>query len=234
LKKMGISNPLEIKVTPSYQMLLDYWLKNGRKPSPEEAQTALDELLENVKIQNNIYHRDVVDAMFRQVGSAGTMAFKQHFISNGSVVEAVDYDLGRQGYAYKDNDTCSYHYVSPPVRTAGNRGYAYRNDGVDIQADSLGYNVFNIEDGEWLQYTVDVVMPGVYDITFVMPASGDAGVFTLLCNDKPVASGVAVNSTVTVRRIELKAGHSQLKVVADKGGFNFTRMLFAREQAYAK
>jgi len=229
LKKMGISNPLEIKVTPSYQLLLDYWLNNGRKPSPEEAQAALDEWLENVKIQNNVYHRDVIDAMFRQVRSAQTMAFKPHLISDGAVVEAVDYDLGRQGYAYKDNDTSSYHYVSPPVRTTGNKGHTYRNDGVDIQADpsGLGYDVFSIEDGEWLQYTVDVVTPGVYDITFIM--SGDGGIFTLLCNDKPLASRVAVDNRVEIKGVRLLKGLSRLKVAANKGGFNLSRMKFASE-----
>ena len=226
---MGISNPLEIKVTPSYQLLLDYWLNNGRKPSPEEAQAALGEWLENIKIQHNIYHRDVIDAMFRQVRSAQTMAFKPHLISNGAVVEAVDYDLGRQGCAYKDNDTCSYHYVTPPVRTTGNRGREYRNDGVDIQADPSGpgYDVFSIEDGEWLQYTVDVVKPGVYDISFVM--AGDGGMFTLLCDEKVVASGVSVSNKVEVKGVGLLKGPQRLKVVADKGGFSFCRMKFASE-----
>jgi len=234
LKKMGINNPLEIKMTPSYQVLLDHWQQHGRQPSPEEAQAALDELLENIKIQNNIYHRDVIDAMFRQVTTAETIPFQQHEIRDGASINAVDFDLGRQGYAYKDNDTCSYHYVSPPVRTTGNRGRAYRNDGVDIQADSLGYNVFNIEDGEWLQYTINVITPGVYDITFVMAGGSNSGQLSLLCNDRPVAAGVAVNSTVEVQHIQLKAGQNQLKVVADKGGFNFSWMRFVREQSYAR
>lgn len=231
LKKMGISNPLEIKVTPSYQMLLDYWLKNGRKPSPEEARAALDDWLENIKIRNNIYHRDVIDAMFRQVSSAQAIPFKKHDITNGAIINAVDFDLGRNGAAYKDNDTCSYHYVSPPVHTTGNKGRAYRNDGVDIQEDTLapaGYEVFSIEDGEWLQYTVDVTTPGVYDITLVMAPGSNAGQLSLLCNDKPVAADVSVNSTVVIKSIQLKAGQQQLKVLADKGGFNFSQMRFAR------
>ena len=230
LKKMGINNPLEIKVTPSYQVLLDYWLKNGPKPSPAEAQAALNELLENIKIQNNIYHRDVIDAMFRQVDHAGTMPFKEHGITDGAVVKAVDYDLGRNGAAYNDNDTARYQYVSPPVRTAGNRGGAYRNDGVDIQKDSLDYSVFSIEDGEWLQYTVDVADAGTYTIDFTMSAGGDGGMFTLLCNDKVVAADVAVKGQpVEVRNIHLKAGVNQLRVLADKGGFSFREMRFVKQ-----
>jgi endoglucanase len=228
LKKMGINNPLEIKLTPSYQLLLDYWLKNGRKPSTAEAQAALDELLKNVKIGNNIYHKDVTDAMFRQVGAAEAIPFKQHVIKNGSIVWAVDFDLGRNGSAYNDNDTARYQYVSPPVRTTGNRGGVYRNDGVDIQQDSLGYHVFSIEDGEWLQYTVGVAAAGTYTIVFSF-GGGDGGRFSLLCNDKPAANDVAVNGMTEVKDVHLKAGLNRLKVVAVKGGWTFREMRFANQ-----
>jgi hypothetical protein len=105
---------------------------------------------------------------------------------------------------------------------------------VDIQEDTLGYDVFSIEDGEWLQYTVDVVTPGVYDITFVMAPGSNGGQLSLLCNDKPVATDVSVNSTVVIKNIRLKAGRQQLRVLADKGGFNFSQMRFARAQSYAR
>jgi hypothetical protein len=229
LKKMGLSNPLEIKVTPSYQLLLDYWLKSGRKPSAGEAETALWELLESIKIENNIYHRDVTDAMFRQIAYAEAIPFKAHWIKNGSIIAAVDYDLGRNGSAYADNDTARYQYVSPPVRTTGNRGGAYRNDGVDIQKDSLGYSVFSIEDGEWLQYTVNVTDPGSYTIVFSFSASDNAGRLSLLSDGRPLAENVATGGrTVKIKNIHLKAGLNRLKVVAVKGGFVFREMRFVR------
>jgi phosphoribosylcarboxyaminoimidazole (NCAIR) mutase len=64
---MGINNPWEIKITPSYQKLLDYWNNKGPKPSKEEAQTSLDELISLIQLPNNQPHADVIDAMFRQV-----------------------------------------------------------------------------------------------------------------------------------------------------------------------
>jgi len=76
LKKIGINNPLEIKLTPSYQKLLDYWNGKGTKPTQTEAIAALDEFLDNIKLENNIYHKDVIDAMFRQVKTAATVPFK--------------------------------------------------------------------------------------------------------------------------------------------------------------
>lgn len=247
LKKMGVNNPLEIKLTPSYQMLLNYWLKNGPKPSPEEAQTALNEWLENIRIQHNIYHKDVTDAMFRQVSSAQTMPFTEHKITNGLVIKAVDYDLGREGYAYKDNDTARYQYASPSAPSAGNRGWSYRNDGVDIQAESpqpqtrpgqqLDYHVFNIEDGEWLQYTVNVADGGKYTISLTIAAADSVGKISLFCNNKLIASNISVPATggltnwqtIELKNSSLPKGINQLRIVADNGGFNFSQMQFAKK-----
>ena len=246
LKKMGVNNPLEIRLTPSYQMLLNYWLKNGPKPSPDEAQTALNEWLENIRIQHNIYHKDVTDAMFRQVSSAQTMPFTEHIIRNGLVIKAVDYDLGREGYAYKDNDTARYQYASPSAPSAGNRGWSYRNDGVDIQAEGsqpqtrpgqqLDYHVFNIEDGEWLQYTVNVADGGKYTISLTIAAAGGGGRLSFLCNDQllaqdvviPDTGGLASWQTIELKNIRLPKGTDQLRIVADKGGFNFSQMKFVK------
>ena len=240
-KKMGISNPLEIIMGPSYRALQNYWLKNGPRPSATEAQAALDEWVEAIKIGNNIFHKDVIDAMFRQVGSSLALPFVPHVIRSGAVVRAVDFDLGRNGYAYRDNDTARYQYAMPAAPSAGNRGGAYRNDGVDIQRDAGDgggdFYVFNIEDGEWMQYTVSVAAAaaaGKYRVVFSVAAADSAGRFSLWCNDKVLASAVVVPAggglghwqTVELRDVLLPAGVDRLRVVADKGGFNFSQMRF--------
>lgn len=251
LKKMGINNPLEIRPSPSYQLLLDYWLKNDRKPSPGEAQTALNDWLESIRIEHNIYHKDVIDAMFRQVASLKTLPFAPHIIKDGAAIQAVDYDLGRSGYAYHDNDTARYQYASPPSPSAGNRGWTYRNDGVDIQAGgdqaagiqahtagSHGYYVFAIEDGEWLQYTATVADPGPYSLSLTMAAPSDSSAFSIMCDDHTLATHVPVPSTggpttwhnIEIKNIRLKKGECHLRVVADKGGFDFSRIEFRKEK----
>ena len=71
-----------------------------------------------------------------------------------SRIQAEDYDVGGEGVAYHDT-------------TSGNAGGAYRDDDVDIEetSDANGeYNVGWIEDGEWLEYTVDVP-EGTYALT---------------------------------------------------------------------
>ncbi|MEI9908353.1 MAG: cellulase family glycosylhydrolase [Bacteroidota bacterium] len=178
LKKMGINNPLEIKRPEGYDKLLAYWSAKGPKPSEEEAWTILKEWLSNLKIENNIYHPDVTDAMFRQVYSTGTKPFKELSIADNTTIMAVDFDMGRQRYAYYDTDTARYQYTAG-VNTDGNRGRAYRNDGVDIQKGEAGYYVFNTEDGEWLQYTVNVNTTGKYNISFITAAEKEGGVVSI-------------------------------------------------------
>ena len=73
----------------------------------------------------------------------------------------MNYDLGRNGVAYYDTDTANYR--TSGVSGVGNRGHIYRNDGVDIYKDSVKYNSYyvgDIENGEWLQYTIDVLKNG--------------------------------------------------------------------------
>jgi endoglucanase len=237
LKKMGVNNPLEIKMTPSFQVLINYWLKNGPRPTADEAQIALNELLANIQIRNNIYHKDVTDAMFRQVGSTWTIPFKEHIIKNGAVIKAVDYDLGGEGYAYKDNDTARYQYATPATPSAGNRGWSYRNDGVDIQPIGSGYNVFSIEDGEWLQYTVSVEKAGSYKIAATVAAAADSGRLSLLCDDKLLARDVTIPATggttswqvVGLKDVELPKGIHRLRIIADKGGFDLSELSFSME-----
>jgi endoglucanase len=66
LKKIGNNNPLEIPLNAPYQRLVDYWNSKGPRPSPEEAWTALQELLDNSRLENNIYHKEVTDALFQK------------------------------------------------------------------------------------------------------------------------------------------------------------------------
>jgi hypothetical protein len=196
--------------------MLDYWAGKGPRPSEKEAQDALDELLHAVRCENNIYHRDVTDALFRQVYSDEAIPFKQHVMEDSLTIPAVEYDLGRQGVAYFDRDSASYQYT-PGVKTQGNRGRVCRNDGVDITADPGGYHIFSIEDGEWLQYTLDVKKEGAYTIWTDTTGYGQISFFK--------------DGQLLVHMVDgvyLSAGRHQIRVVAAKGGFLFYALHFRR------
>jgi endoglucanase len=193
-KKMGINNPLEIKQPEGYQQFLDFTSGKGPKISETEAWRILQELLSNLKIKNNIYHQDVTDAMFRQVQGTGTKPFRQLIVGPANTtIAAIDFDMGSQRIAYYDRDSSRYQYT-PGVNTVGNKGNTYRNDGVDIQKDKDGPFVFNIEDGEWLQYTIDVKETGNYKIAFTVNAEKEGGKISVL-NDGTLTGGVAVAAT---------------------------------------
>ena len=64
LKKMGDNNPLEIRVESSWQRLVDYWTGKGPRPAEKEAEQALQAVLRDIRLENNIVHREVIDALF--------------------------------------------------------------------------------------------------------------------------------------------------------------------------
>lgn len=224
LKKMGINNPLEIVQPANYQALVDYCAGKGMKPDAVTAQQIMNGWLKNIRIENNIYHKDVIDAMFRQVHSTETIPFKQHIVGSSIYIPAVEYDLGRNGYAYNDMDTASYMYT-PGVHTQGNRGHTFRNDGVDIKNDQNGSPyIFSIEKGEWLLYTLNVLHAGKYGFSFTAAGNGKIIVYN---NDKKAAGETRLQSGSGDSFIEspaitisLQKGISRLKIYFTEGGFN--------------
>lgn len=233
-KKMGINNPLEIKRPAGYEKLLNYWNGKSEKPSAEEAWKILQELLENIRIENNIFHPDVIDAMFRQVRSKEAIPFKQHVLENELTINAVDFDLGRQRVAYYDLDSASYQYT-PGVNTRGNRGRMYRNDGVDIAKDDQGYFVNWIEDGEWLQYSIEVKKAGKYSISLHAAPDSTGGIAVLMSGNNQLGSFAIPNNgdllkwkQINTRTISLPAGMNRIRIYAKKGGFVLRRIVLVQ------
>lgn len=235
LKKMGINQPLEIKEPKEYNMFVQY-CKDSLQLDSAKGQQILNELLNNIQIQNNLYHKDVTDAMFRQIHSTAALPFNPNLISGNETIKAVDYDLGRNTVAYKDNDTANYRYT-PRVHTEGNRGFTYRNDGVDIKNDDKKEPyVFSIEDGEWLLYTINVAYRGNYHLTFY--TSGNEGVMDLYDNDHLVAENIAISASnndndfvqTTSVPIHLIKEVNKIKIYFKKGGFNFKSFVLTKEK----
>lgn len=228
LKKMDIRNPLEIRKPANYQLFLDFCAGKAFRPDEQVAGKILDEWLDNLEIQNNVYHPDVIDAMFRQVHSLATLPFKPCFIKDEAVIDAVDYDLGRNGYAYLDKDTASYIYT-PGVHTQGNRGSAYRNDGVDIMKDAGGKPyVFHIEPGEWLLYTVNVEREGKYLFSMDMAGVPEGNHIVLYRADQPLSPSILLPVSedsafhmTRVAAITLQKGLNRLKIFFVDGHIRF-------------
>jgi len=237
LKKSGINNPLQVKIDAAAQQVFDYWNGIAAKPSAAAAFKGLMEFAKSTNIKNNIVHRDVIDAMMRQVRSAETIPFKQNIIKSNLVIFASDYDMGRSGIAYHDIDSAEY-WVSTNTRTPWNSGSQYRNDGVDIEVctDEItnGYDVGWIQAGEWLQYSVYSATEALFDIQIRSAAKENAGQVKILINDATASEDIVLPQagetqkwkTSTVKAVKLNKGWNQLRVLAVKGGFNLNYLQF--------
>lgn len=238
MKKVeAIAGPLSVKKTIDYQALLNYWNNGGNKPNAEYAKETLMELAENLKMENCIYQKDVIDAMFRQVQSDETIPFLTQTIPG--LVYASDFDMGVAGSAYNDVDLATYH-VSTGNYTAWNQGWAYRNDGVDIEKSSdfmgNGYNVGWINKDEWMQYDVNVEETGVYEVKVRLATAGFDGRFHLSMDGSditnlryvPHTGGYQAWQMATVRDVVLTTSDKKLRFYSDGSDYNFSLMEFTK------
>jgi endoglucanase len=233
LKKLGNNNPIEIPSNLNYDDVTHYLNTGDHKPKESNVYSGTLEMAIHAKLENAIIHHDVIDAIFRQPFSAASKPFKANKIGNGTTINAVDYDLGRNGVAYFDTDTADYHTSGKPG--IGNHGRIYRNDGVDISKDSTEYNSYyvdHIETGEWLQYTVQVKTAGIYSISLKVASGTDDAKLSIETADTsatiaiPNTGGLKTWKTIVLKSINLKAGSNKLKVFADKGGYNLHSLQF--------
>ncbi len=234
MKKIGsIAGLLSSPLTDDYQVLLNYWSGQGSQPTAEFALNTLTQVAENLKLENCEYHKDVIDAMFRQIYSTGTKPFSQHFAPG--TIYATDFDLGQCNFAYLDNDTADYH-SNTNVYTSWNSGDNYRNDGVDIEqcqdaTNPNGYNVGWTQDGEWLQYTLDVAATAVYDIQTRVACPNSGFGFHFQMDEVDISPAMTFSSTggyqnwqtITISDLIMEQGNHRLRLVVDVGGFNVNR-----------
>ena len=231
-----IDGPLAIVKPAGYDRLLQYWNGNASKPTAEFAFQVLMDLAANLKLSNCVYQKDVIDAMFRQVETAESIPFTRHDIPG--LIFASDYDLGTNGIAYWDEEVATYH-VTTGEFTAWNNGWAYRNDGVDIQpcedtATSNGVNVGWIGDDEWLAYTVNIDESAAYDLVLRVATESGSGAMHVQLDGRPVSRTFFIPNTggwqnwetVTIPGVILEQGQHVLTLYFDAATFNLSFVEF--------
>jgi endoglucanase len=237
VKKPGINNVLRVVVNSDYTNLINYWKGTAANPGAEAAFNAVMQFAENHRIENCIYQKDVVDAMIRQPHTNETIPYT-HF-KVGEPVFATDYNLGRSGHAYWDTDSANFH-LNTNTFVNWNKGWAYRNDGVDIQEctdtdDNNGFNVGWTETGEWMEYTLDVDSTAGYTLG-IRSASGSAGSKVRLEVDGtavtsiinlPGTSGWQSWRTTEVKEVILEKGVRKVKFIFEQGGSNLNYFKFS-------
>jgi len=237
MKKVeSIAGPYSAIKSPEYQTLLDYWEDGGTAPSAEFAKAALMGLAESFKIENCVFQKDVIDAMFRQQTTDATLPYSTQNIPG--VVYPSDFDLGKNGNAYFDADVATYQ-VTTGNFTSWNNGWIYRNDGVDLEKtldviNSNGISVGWINTGEWMQYDVAVASDAVYDVEMRVASNQSGGAFHFEMDGAVISESITVESTggwdvwetIFVENVVLNTSNNKLRFVCDKDGFNLGGMNF--------
>lgn len=226
----NIRGPLSAVSTPQYQRLLDYWNGRASKPDADYAFNALMNQAEMLKIENCNFNKGYIDAMFRQVHDNTSIPYKEHSIPGR--IYAVDYDMGPRGVAWQDKE---YEMING---SWFNNGWAYRNDGVDIEecndGESNGYNVGWIETEDWLNFTVNVINEGTYDISLRIAGMDTGGKISMNIGNTflftwlniPNTGGSQNWQTIVVEDVYMPAGEQVLTVRFLLGGFNLNYIQF--------
>ena len=234
MKKIeNLAGVTSVTKAPEYEKLLKYWTAKGKKPTVAFAKKALMQIAENYKMKNLTIRYDVIDAMFRQVQTTDTKKYKNHSLPEK--VFATEYDLGQNGFAYFDKDIANYDGTK---FTKWNKGGAMRNDGVDIEScnDKItnGFHVAFIEEGEWLQYTVEVKSKTTFDVAIRYSSEVAGGKLFLKDENGKISETITVPSsggknnwqTITLKNVVLKQGMNKIKVYFEKGNFNLNYLEF--------
>jgi len=222
----GIAN---VKITPEYKKLLDYWKNGGEKPSKEFAKKALMKIADNYKFSNVEIKNDVIDAMFRQTKDQSTKPFKNHQVPGR--IFASEYDLGIMHSAYSDKDFINLWVSDPNKRSEWNSGHQMRNAGVDIYQcnDKITnkYYVGKTEAGEWIQYTINAKADKSYTFDIRYSADKDSKIRIEDAYGKQLAivsllstGGNETWKTFTAKGINLKKGENKIRIIFENDGVN--------------
>ena len=105
--------------------------------------------------------------------------YKDVAISIPGKVEAENYDVGGAGKAYFDKDD-------------ENKGKEYREDAVDVVKAGDGYAIGYTQEGEWLEYTVNVAKEQDYVLTVRYATKSENAGVKLYVDDVAVTEDIIV------------------------------------------
>ena len=229
-----ITSPFSVIVQPQYQTLIDYWSGSGSQPSSTYAEAALLIFTNSLKIENCITRPGVIASLTDPEYGSISKPYRPHSIPG--TFPAVEYDIGTWGVSYTDSD----YYNNGDG--GYNDGWAYRNDGVDIEKNNNPnghpYNIGWTETGEWIGYTIESVQAGTYDLKISVSAQNSGGMFFAQLNGQNVGV-VNVPSTggwynwedVLLPSIDISENEIFLKIQIVQPGFNLESITFEQVMA---
>ena len=232
------AGPIATKSNENFKSIVNYWKGEGPQPSIENAIAGLNQLSQDLLYNEDDTHKDVIDALIRQPFDDSLIPFTSNEIPGN--VYMSDYDLGTQGIAYYDNDYADYSLATGSFE-AWNKGWTYRNDGVDIESNSdastNGYHLAHTNNGEWVKHTVTVNQSGFYNIKIKFASLESGGKIKLELDDTDITGQVSLIGssgnwnyfiTKTVKNIYIEAGTQILKTsILGDITYNLSHLIFS-------
>ncbi|CAN5298243.1 hypothetical protein BH09BAC2_BH09BAC2_04290 [soil metagenome] len=226
-KKMNtITAPFSVPMLAGYQAILNYWNSAGPQPSAATAFASLLAIAKKSSLDSCTYLKDVTDALMRPAFVKASISFNTFQLPG--TIPASQYDLGANGVAYSDLD---YQTISQNPFTPWNIDWCVRNDGVDMSYSSTtnDFVVTHINNNEWLKYTFNLYTREIYDLSFQVASSSDTGRFHIELDGSNISGTIAVPNTggmynwttIALPARIISWGNYNIKMVAEKGGFNF-------------
>ena len=199
----------------------------------ENTKTILMELAQNTKLANSKINKDVIYSLIEQKYNNDTKPYGENNLPGR--LNANEYDLGRNGFAYNEKGLLARLSNSDG---AYNEGWIGRNDAVDAETctdpESNGFNIGWTENGEWLNYTVNVLQDGNYDLSMKYSVGTTSpGNITLNANGIPVVGSTSLPYTggwanyrlLNLGKVKLNQGKNVVQVYVNSG-FNFSFLNF--------
>jgi hypothetical protein len=240
MKKSNINTILQVKRVASYDNVISQW-QNGTTPSSNTLWTALKAWAEAQNIKKCSVRSDYIDALLRRPFNDECFPFTTY--QTGDYVYATHYDMGPIGSAYWDTDDASYQYNGEDF-TNWQKGWTYRNDGVDVYSGpndtkNCGYYVGETKDGEWLQYTIENPNePASWQLQLRYAINSGSSTVRITVNDRAVTASTKLSSTggyttwatKTFTDIVLPKGTLRVRLYIEKGGINLNWLRIANKK----
>jgi endoglucanase len=195
-KKLDADNgPISVK-RPTHWDEIVAFSRGGAKPSTETAQSAFDELLKNIRLENCVYHSTVVNAMLRRIPSR---------------IEAENYSHNGPGVSYNVKDTTrrsKYYRTGEPVPVNVSESRRPRSS-----------QFITLAATEWTSYAIDSTAQQDCDIIVRVRSSSAPAQAELSVGEKTVSVKIAENDwkEIKVSAIQFNRGANRLKWEVKQG-----------------
>ncbi len=203
-KKMSASNgPYSIKSPDGWDAIVAVSRNDGApKPSPETAQKAFDQLLQNIRLDNCVYHADVVSSLFRRVPGR---------------VEAENYGQEGPDKSYQVNEperNAGQYRTSEPVPVESVEGNGRRG--------SSGQAI-RLSKGEWTSYRINSLDAKTYALTMRIKSDHLPATLRLSINDSSADTNQKVDinleawQELKLNSVSFVKGLNHVKLAVENG-----------------